>query len=89
MDAFTPNPPAWTEKAVHAIKFCCPSCKENTDSATKVWLNRRAPVTGYDQRRKWQEFYLCQCNTAWWAWSSDRPPSQLTVTKNTEPPILE
>ena len=89
MDAFTPIPPAWTEKAVHAVRFCCPTCQENTDGATNVWLNRRAPVTGYDQRRKWQEFYLCQCDTAWWAWSSDRPPSQLTVTKNTEPPILE
>ncbi len=89
MDAFAPIPPAWTEKAVHAVRFCCPTCQENTDGATNVWLNRRAPVTGYDQRRKWQEFYLCQCDTAWWAWSSDRPPSQLTVTKNTEPPILE
>ncbi len=89
MDAFAPIPPAWTEKAVHAVRFCCPTCQENTDGATNVWLNRRAPVTGYDQRRKWQEFYLCQCNTAWWAWSSDRPPSQLTITKNTEPPIVE
>ncbi len=89
MDAFTPNPPAWTEKAVHALEFCCPTCKENTDRATHVWLNRRAPVIGYDQRRKWQEFYLCQCNTAWWAWSSDRPVSNLSSAKNLEPPVRE
>ena len=26
-------------------------------------------------RRKWQEFYQCECDTAWWGWSDDRPPS--------------
>ena len=85
MDAFTPIPPAWTKKAVHAVRFCCPTCQDNTEGATNVWLNRRAPVIGYDQRRKWQEFYLCQCSTAWWAWSSDRPPSSLTKTNNPAP----
>lgn len=87
MDAFTPTPPDWTKKAVHAVRFCCPTCKKNTESATDVWLNRRAPVMGYDQRRKWQEFYLCQCGTAWWSWSSDRPASTLTTTKNPESPM--
>ena len=89
MDAFAPIPPAWTEKAVHGVRFCCPTCQDNTDGATNVWLNRRAPVIGYDQRRKWQEFYLCRCNTAWWAWSSDRPPSSLKINQDTQPPIVE
>ncbi|VEP16045.1 conserved hypothetical protein [Hyella patelloides LEGE 07179] len=76
MDAFSLNPPKWTANAVHAVPFCCPTCKAQATKATKVWLNRRSPVTDYDLRRKWQEFYLCECETAWWAWSSDRPPSK-------------
>jgi hypothetical protein len=30
-------------------------------------------VMGEDSRRKWQEFYHCQCDRVWWGWSSDRP----------------
>ncbi len=78
MDAFSPLPPSWTEKAVHSLNFSCPGCGANPGKATSVWLNRRAPVTGDNGRRKWQEFYLCECDRAWWAWSSDRPPSNLT-----------
>jgi ABC-type spermidine/putrescine transport system permease subunit I len=32
-----------------------------------------APVLGEDSRRKWQEFYHCQCDRVLVAWSSDRP----------------
>lgn len=77
MDAFSPIPPQWTSNAQHALEFCCPNCREPVTVAQKVWINRYAPVTGYDRRRKWQEFYHCQCGQAWWAWSSDRPPSEL------------
>jgi hypothetical protein len=45
--------------------------------AEKVWINRRSPVFTEDHRRKWQEFYQCGCGSVWWAWSSDRPPSDL------------
>jgi hypothetical protein len=76
MDAFSPTPPEWTNNATHALEFCCPNCRENASQAQKVWINRNAPVTGYDRRRKWQEFYQCQCETSWWAWSSDRPPCE-------------
>ena len=76
MEAFSPYPPEWTAQAVHAVPFCCQSCKAEATKATKVWLNRRSPVTDYNLRRKWQEFYLCECETAWWGWSSDRPPSK-------------
>ncbi len=44
-------------------------------TAQRVWINRRAPVYTPDHRRKWQEFYQCECGKAWWAWSSDRPPA--------------
>ncbi|MDJ0574264.1 MAG: hypothetical protein QNJ65_03745 [Xenococcaceae cyanobacterium MO_234.B1] len=84
MDAFAPIPPKWTEKATHSVGFYCPSCKADATEAQDVWLNRRAPVTGYDRRRKWQEFYLCECNTPWWSWSSDRPSSNLG-SKDTPP----
>ena len=87
MNAFDPNPPSWTEKATHALKFCCPSCGKKSDLAQYVWLNRFAPVTSEDNRRKWQEFYQCQCGTVWWAWSSDRPPSDLS--KRDRPPLPE
>ena len=43
MDAFSPYPPEWTAQAVHAVPFCCPSCKAEATKATKVWLNRRSP----------------------------------------------
>jgi hypothetical protein len=76
MDPFSFTPPDWTEKATHAIAFCCPRCQALPATAQRVWINRRSPVTGEDQRRKWQEFYQCECGQAWWAWSSDRPPSR-------------
>ena len=84
MDAFSSTPPEWTAQAVHAVPFCCPTCKADPTKAVKVWLNRRSPVTGYDLRRKWQEFYLCECGTPWWGWSSDRPPSELSKNKDEE-----
>lgn len=76
MDAFASIPPSWTQSAIHAHNFCCPTCKSAPAVATQVWINRRSPVYAENHRRKWQEFYLCQCNCAWWAWSSDRPPSE-------------
>ncbi|MBP0001489.1 MAG: hypothetical protein J7641_21280 [Cyanobacteria bacterium SID2] len=75
MDAFAPIPPAWTKSAVHAFEFCCPQCGASSRTAKDVWLNRRSPVYTEDHRRKWQEFYHCDCGCAWWAWSSDRPSS--------------
>lgn len=78
MDAFSPVPPAWIEHAVHALTFRCPHCGESVTKSQKVWLNRRAPVLGTNNRRKFQEFYQCgECGGSWWAWSSDRPPSDL------------
>lgn len=76
MDAFAPLPPDWTEPAVHALRFCCPTCGEGPEAAQRVWLNRRSPVLTENYRRKWQEFYQCQCGCAWWAWSDERPPSE-------------
>lgn len=81
MDAFSANPPEWTNEAKHSLVFCCPNCKAKAESAVGVWLNRRAPVTDSSFGRKWQEFYLCECETAWWAWSSDRPPSKENQNK--------
>ena len=77
MEAFSPEPPQWTETAIHALKFECPRCQAAASEAEKVWLNRRAPVSMENYRRKWQTFYSCQCGQVWWAWSSDRPPSDL------------
>ncbi|MBR8832211.1 MAG: hypothetical protein N5P05_000727 [Chroococcopsis gigantea SAG 12.99] len=77
MDAFSLSPPQWTENSVHSTGFHCPHCGLNPAKAKAAWLNRRAPVTGNDGRRKWQEFYLCECDKAWWAWSDDRPPTNL------------
>jgi hypothetical protein len=78
MDAFSAFAPSWTEKAVHAHGFNCPTCrKSNVEAAKNVWINRRAPVYSEGQKRKWQEFYHCECGCVWWAWSSDRPPSEL------------
>lgn len=76
MEAFEPQPPQWTETATHATHFCCPTCRNSSLSATHAWLNRRSPVYTEDHRRKWQEFYQCECGTAWWAWSDQRPPSE-------------
>lgn len=77
MDAFALTAPDWTEKAIHAQAFSCPTCHALTDQAQRVWINRRSPVFTENHRRKWQEFYHCECGTAWWAWSSDRPPTTL------------
>ncbi len=77
MDAFAPIPPKWTDQAVHAYEFCCPSCHASSREALEVWINRRSPVMTADHRRKWQEFYNCQCGYVWWAWSSDRPPADI------------
>jgi hypothetical protein len=77
MDAFEPTPAVWTKTAIHALNFSCPRCKASAKEAVKVWINRRAPVYTEEARRKWQEFYLCQCEQAWWSWSSDRPPTEL------------
>ncbi|MEA5532615.1 hypothetical protein [Crocosphaera sp. XPORK-15E] len=78
MDAFSPLPPAWTQTAIHGLQFCCPRCHEAASKAQKVWINRQSLVMGEDYRRRWQEFYYCDCEQAWWGWSSDRPPSDLT-----------
>jgi hypothetical protein len=75
MDAFSPYPPEWIKNARHALAFHCPSCQALPHDAQRAWLNRYAPVTDALYRRRWQEFYECQCGTVWWAWSSDRPPS--------------
>jgi hypothetical protein len=76
MDAFALTPPEWTTKAVHAVEFCCPACRTASIAAQNVWLNRRSPVYTHDRRKKWQEFYHCQCGSVWWAWSSDRQPNE-------------
>ncbi len=78
MEAFEPIPPEWISTAVHAQAFCCPACGGSPLQAEKVWVNRRSPVFTEDYRKKWQEFYQCQCGRVWWAWSSDRPPSPLS-----------
>ena len=77
MEAFSPNSPDWTKTAIHALEFCCPNCRSSPIKAKKVWINRYAPVVSDDYRRKWQEFYQCECDKVWWAWNSDRPPSEL------------
>lgn len=84
MDAFNPVPPEWTQTATHAFEFCCPNCLASASEAKLVWINRRAPVMTEEYSRKWQEFYYCQCDKVWWAWSSDRPPNDLT--KRQQPP---
>jgi len=76
IEAFADIPPTWTQSAVHALHFHCPSCHASSREATQVWLNRRSPVYDQYSQKKWQEFYQCHCNQAWWAWSDDRP--QLT-----------
>ena len=86
MEAFNPTPPEWTTKATHALEFCCPTCRRGPQVAQRVWINRYAPVLGEDYRRKWQEFYQCECSQVWWAWSTVRPPSQLGKREN--PPFV-
>ncbi|MEG3440000.1 hypothetical protein V0288_22925 [Pannus brasiliensis CCIBt3594] len=81
MEAFSPFPPDWTKNAVHSLTFRCPCCGAGPREAKSVWINRRAPVMGEDYRRKWQEFYLCDRDRAWWGWSSDRPPSEVNRPK--------
>ena len=83
MDAFNPVPPVWTKEASHSLEFCCPSCKSTAEKAQHAWINRYSPVISEDYGRRWQEFYQCQCGKAWWAWSSDRPPSQWQRPENT------
>ncbi|MEM6425354.1 MAG: hypothetical protein AAF728_09375 [Cyanobacteria bacterium P01_D01_bin.128] len=78
MDAFSPVPPVWTEVAKHAYQFCCPACGASSQQAQAVWINRRSPVYTEGHRRKWQEFYQCECGSVWWAWSSDRPPTDFS-----------
>ena len=75
MEAFSPIPPDWTKDATHAVPFGCPACGEDSKAAKRVWLNRQSPVFIEGRKRKWQEFYLCECETAWWGWSSDGPPT--------------
>jgi hypothetical protein len=93
MEAFEPTPPEWTQFAVHAREFCCPACRSSSKAAQSVWINRRSPVyidegTGpaMGRRRKWQEFYHCECSQVWWAWSNDRPPSELAQQERELPP---
>jgi hypothetical protein len=76
MEAFSPNPPNWTELATHAQGFCCPSCHASSTAATAAWIARRSPVFIENRKRKWQEFYLCECSQAWWGWSDDRTPNE-------------
>ncbi|WP_080806582.1 hypothetical protein [Halomicronema hongdechloris] len=86
MDAFSPIPPLWTESAIHAVEFTCPSCGAGSSQAQAVWINRRSPVYTEGHRHKWQEFYRCECETVWWAWSSDRPvPDDLQPEESDSP----
>ncbi|MGJ3248819.1 MAG: hypothetical protein ACFE0I_22440 [Elainellaceae cyanobacterium] len=84
MDAFAPTPPEWTQSAEHAYGFRCPKCNEPPAKAHHVWINRRSPVYTLDHTRKWQEFYQCECGGTWWAWSSDRPPTDLDDASSSE-----
>jgi hypothetical protein len=76
MEAFSPTPPNWTELATHAPEFCCPSCHAGSAESTAAWINRRSPVMAENRRRKWQEFYQCNCGKAWWGWSDERTPNE-------------
>ncbi len=76
MEAFSLIPPDWREIATHAQGFCCPSCHGSSTIATAAWIDRRSPVYVDNRKRKWQEFYLCQCGQAWWGWSNDRAPNE-------------
>jgi len=85
MDAFSPSAPDWTYTASHSFNFSCPACSALPQNALRVWINRYAPVMSEDYRRKWQEFYECECTKVWWAWSTDRPPSPLIESETTNP----
>jgi hypothetical protein len=74
MEAFARVAPEWTKTATHALTFNCPRCHGDSRQAKKVWLNRHSPVIMEDYTRKWQEFYLCECDQVWWAWNCDRTP---------------
>ncbi len=76
MEAFSRQAPEWTKTAIHAFSLNCPKCNSTPRKAQKVWLNRYAPVTLENYGRKYQEFYLCECNQVWWAWSNERPQKQ-------------
>nr|WP_016924897.1 hypothetical protein [Prochlorothrix hollandica] len=89
MDPFSPSAPEWTATAAHAHEFCCPQCRSGPLEAHQVWINRRSPVYTEDYRKKWQEFYRCSCQQAWWAWSSDRPPTELESSKTEADKVLE
>ncbi|MEM6255283.1 MAG: hypothetical protein AAF821_20410 [Cyanobacteria bacterium P01_D01_bin.156] len=89
MEAFASTPPEWVDSATHALSFCCPACNQTASVATDVWINRRAPVYTQNHRRKWQEFYKCECGKAWWAWSSDRPPNPWQVESEESSPDLD
>lgn len=78
MDAFSPSPPPWVDHAKHGVAFTCPSCGKDPRSAQAVWINRRSPLY-QDNRKVWQEFYLCECGVAWWGWNNERPPSPLVA----------
>ena len=88
MEAFAPIPPNWTEVAAHAHEFSCPACRATCMEAERVWINRRSPVYTEDYRKKWQEFYHCQCGTVWWAWSNERPPSEFANREPSEDEIF-
>lgn len=44
MNPFAPIAPEWTNQAIHAYEFCCPSCRSRSLEAEQAWLNRRSPV---------------------------------------------
>ncbi|AFY68673.1 hypothetical protein Pse7367_0362 [Thalassoporum mexicanum PCC 7367] len=76
MEAFDPNSPQWAESATHSNSFRCPTCNNGPDLADAVWINRRSPVYTENHRKKWQEFYHCECGCVWWAWSNERPKTE-------------
>ncbi len=83
---FSTTPPDWVQAALHATHFRCPCCSKNSQEADAVWINRRAPVYVEGMyRRKWQEFYQCDCGTSWWGWSSDRPLPEWLQDRKTQP----
>ena len=44
MDAFTPDPPAWTETATHAHTFACPQCGAGEKEAQAVPSRWSRPI---------------------------------------------
>lgn len=80
---FSAKPPDWVEAATHSTHFKCPRCGNGTDQSKAVWINRRSPVYIEGMyRRKWQEFYHCDCEASWWGWSSDRPTPEWLQARN-------